>query len=148
MTNCPGNTIEQRKKLAKKLTDLRATQRATAKVLGVAHSTISDDLGRNRPPLPPSITQSGNEAAISAQKAAKKAAAAEETKAKRETSRSAPAFPGGPELRIGDAREVLSDIANDSVHLILTDPPYGESAIHRYAFSSIELVKCGVKFGA
>jgi hypothetical protein len=34
----------------------------------------------------------------------------------------------GMDLRIGDAREVLSDIEDDSIPLILTDPPYEEAA--------------------
>lgn len=37
-------TIEQRKTLSKRLSDLRATQRAAAKMLGVSHTTIQDDL--------------------------------------------------------------------------------------------------------
>ena len=32
------------------------------------------------------------------------------------------------DLRIGDAREVLADVAPLSVHLVLTDPPYGDEA--------------------
>jgi len=34
----------------------------------------------------------------------------------------------GIDYRIGDARMVLSDIADNSVPLILTDPPYGDTA--------------------
>jgi len=34
----------------------------------------------------------------------------------------------GMDLRIGDARVVLSDIANNSIPLIMTDPPYGNAA--------------------
>jgi len=40
--------IPQRKRLAKKLDDLRATQRATAKALGVNEITIARDLGKDR----------------------------------------------------------------------------------------------------
>jgi DNA modification methylase len=32
------------------------------------------------------------------------------------------------ELRIGDCREVLADVPDNSVPLILTDPPYGDEA--------------------
>jgi IS30 family transposase len=35
---------EKRKKLAKKLAELQASQRATAKALGVGHMTINKDL--------------------------------------------------------------------------------------------------------
>ena len=35
----------------------------------------------------------------------------------------------GTDLRIGDCRVVLSDIEDNSVALILTDPPYGNDAI-------------------
>lgn len=37
-------TIEQRKKIVKRLSDIRATQRATAKVLGVGVATVNRDL--------------------------------------------------------------------------------------------------------
>jgi hypothetical protein len=47
---------------------------------------------------------------------------------RREASRNAPPLPGGAEFRIGDCREVLADIADNSVALVLTDPPYGVKA--------------------
>ena len=50
-----------------------------------------------------------------------------ETKTRREQSRAALAL-DGLDLRIGDARIVLDDIAPNSVPLILTDPPYGNDA--------------------
>jgi len=44
--------VEQRKKLAKKLKDIEASQRSTAKMLGVSHTTVERDLkdGTNVPP--------------------------------------------------------------------------------------------------
>ena len=128
--------IDQRKKLAKRLADLRATQRATAKMVGVTEVTIARDLGKKRgatnvgekaqkPTIthdieqgkttnvgspPPMITQSGPQAAKAAAKAANKEEAAKETVARREASRNAPPYPDGPDYRIGDAREVLSDV--------------------------------------
>ena len=62
---------------------------------------------------------------------AKKAAAEKERKyaasrERRRLSRSAPQIE--PEFRLGDCREVLSDIAADSVALVLTDPPWGNEA--------------------
>jgi hypothetical protein len=147
--------IESRKKIAKKLTDLGATQRATGKMLGVDQSTINRDLDANasNPKIgdvkslgkfvdldaneskpPPSITQSGPDAAKAADQAAKKEDAAKETVARREASRNAPPHPDSPELRIGDARKVLSDIPENSVDLVLTDPPYGDEAEPLYVW--------------
>jgi hypothetical protein len=141
--------IDQRKKLAKRLSDLRATERPIAKMIGVSKTTVHDDVGRKRPKpnpealqiqgkmddvghkgptLPPVITQPGPKAAKAAEKAANKEEAAKETVARREASRNAPPDPHGPDLRIGDAREVLLDVPDNSVHLVLTDPPYGDEA--------------------
>jgi hypothetical protein len=56
-----------------------------------------------------------------------KAEAAAQSRARRAASQRAlpsTAF----DLRIGDAREVLADVESDSVHLVLTDPPYGDDA--------------------
>jgi len=41
-------SIENRKKISKKLADLRATQRAAAKMLGVNEITIARDIGKTR----------------------------------------------------------------------------------------------------
>lgn len=182
-------SIEKRKKLAMKLDKLEASQRATAKVLGVEKRTIGRDLkdganaplqqqkalqtkdsnskdGANAPSQetdtletnnlekennvtsPPSIiTQSGKEAATVVSKVARKEDAAEETRARREASRSATPIISGLDLRIGDARKTLSDIEEDSVHLVLTDPPYGDEARPLYVWlakwSSRVLIKGG-----
>lgn len=48
--------IEQRKKLAKRLNDLEASGRATAKMLGVSHQTINDDLAGKKLPHPETET--------------------------------------------------------------------------------------------
>ena len=58
-----------------------------------------------------------------------KLAAAEETRKRREASRAAIRLPDACELRIGDARQVLADVADNSVPLVLTDPPYGKSRL-------------------
>jgi hypothetical protein len=47
---------------------------------------------------------------------------------RRRQSRMAKPIPGGMELRTGDARIVLADVPDNSVPLILTDPPYGDEA--------------------
>lgn len=39
---------------------------------------------------------------------------------------------GTKEIRVGDFRKVLIDIADDSVDLILTDPPYSEDSLPLY----------------
>jgi hypothetical protein len=59
------------------------------------------------------------------QKAALKIGAAADSERRREASLGAVALVDGMDLRIGDCRVVLSDIADNSVPLILTDPPYG-----------------------
>lgn len=41
-------SVEQRKGIAKKLSVLQASQRATAKALGVGEQTVARDLGKNR----------------------------------------------------------------------------------------------------
>jgi len=52
----------------------------------------------------------------------------DEAQQRRERSRNAPPLPDGVELRIGDCRVALADILDNSVALILTDPPYGKDA--------------------
>jgi DNA methylase len=54
-----------------------------------------------------------------------KSAAAQE---RRRRSREAVPLPDGMKLRLGDARKVLSDIRDNSVSLILTDPPWSDAA--------------------
>jgi hypothetical protein len=71
------------------------------------------------------IHEKGKEAT---QSAVIKAANAETTQLRRAASRSAPPLPGDPEVRIGDCRIVLADVADNSVAMILTDPPYGDDA--------------------
>jgi N6-adenosine-specific RNA methylase IME4 len=55
--------IDQRKKLAKRLADIQASQRATAKMLGVDKETVARDLGvrpgANAPPVPERPTETG-----------------------------------------------------------------------------------------
>jgi hypothetical protein len=49
-----------------------------------------------------------------------------ESRERRAASRAAPPIP--PEFRVGDCREVLHDIAAESVALVLTDPPWGSAS--------------------
>ena len=53
-------------------------------------------------------------------------------KQKLTSERSRYAKPEGLDLRTGDFKEVLGDIEDESVSLILTDPPYVEAATHLY----------------
>jgi hypothetical protein len=60
-------------------------------------------------------------------------AAIEENRARREAARqNIMPLPDGMELRIGDFRKVLADVADNSVSLILTDPPYKAEAERLY----------------
>lgn len=52
--------------------------------------------------------------------------------AAREARRNAVVIPDGMDYRVGNVREVFNDIANNSVALILTDPPYGNAAEQLY----------------
>jgi hypothetical protein len=52
----------------------------------------------------------------------------EESEMRRLDSMTSPALPNGKDYRVGDCREVLSDIEDDSIPLIMTDPPYEDAA--------------------
>jgi len=66
---------------------------------------------------------------------------------RRMNSLTAPRIPNGMDLRIGDCRVVLADIPDESVPLIMTDPPYGEAAepLYRWlaAFAARVLIPGG-----
>jgi hypothetical protein len=51
---------------------------------------------------------------------------------RRARSRNAPVLADGIDLRIGDCRLVLADVPNNSVALVLTDPPYGDESAPLY----------------
>jgi hypothetical protein len=60
-------------------------------------------------------------------------AIADEARAdRRARSRSAPVLVDGMDFRKGDSREVLSDVADGSVALVLTDPPYEKKSESLY----------------
>lgn len=63
-----------------------------------------------------------------------KLGAGKQTKARRQASRDAAPLTDQLDLRIGDAREKLKDVADDSVALVLTDPPYGDEAEPLYGW--------------
>jgi hypothetical protein len=66
----------------------------------------------------------------------KREAAKAEAEARRARSAGLP-IPDGMDLRIGDARIVLADIPDNSVPLILTDPPYGDEAEPLYRWLAL-----------
>jgi hypothetical protein len=70
-----------------------------------------------------------------------------ETEARREHTRSGVPLPDGLDYRIGDARVVLADIPDNSIPLILTDPPYTSEADPLYEwlaeFSGRKLIPGG-----
>jgi hypothetical protein len=144
---------EQRKHLAKRIKDLepKASNRQIARTLGVHHDTIDRDLSGGNPPRssktfnisnsngnfdggnpPPNL--SGAEVERLARRQEARLESTQRAKSRREDSRSAEPLPDGMELRIGDCREVLADIADNSIALVLTDPPYvsGSEPLYRW----------------
>jgi hypothetical protein len=143
-------SAEQRKRNGKLIKDLKpeASQRKIAGVLGVDEGTVRKDLAAEKSaptpekPIafnaikkrsaensaPPTVDISGADAAKLAENKAEKERRAEETRQRREQSRSAEPLPNGMEMRIGDCRTVLSDVPDSSVALVLTDPPYAEES--------------------
>ena len=138
---------ETRKRIAARIKSLqpKASNRQIARTLGVSHQSIGRDTGPNGPltienakqsgpsttgngPNGPPSSLTGEEAARAAQKLASKEIAGEETKQRRAQSRAATPLVNGMELRVGDCRTALADIPDNSVPLILTDPPYGDEA--------------------
>jgi DNA methylase len=119
--------------------DATISNRQIAKAIGVSSRTVDRDVApndatlgkntnKNNKDAAPNGALSGFEAAKAAERAAIKAAAAYASEERREASRNAEPLPDGAELRIGDCRKMLADIPDNSVPLILTDPPYeGES---------------------
>jgi hypothetical protein len=143
-------TAEARKRIAKRIKELQplASSRQIATTLGAHHSTIYRDAVANATPLHKNLSDinapqsrpvanatpplSGDEAATAVRRVEDKAIADEDSRTKREerrqASRTAAALPDGAEYRVGDARSVLADIPENSVPLILTDPPYPAEA--------------------
>ncbi len=113
-----GNTLlpvkpATRKEMVGSKTKASRLQRLAEIPLAVVESTIAD------------LHAKGMDATVTA---IMKAVAGDETKARRQESRSAPPIADGMEMRIGDCREVLADVPPNSVPLVLTDPPYGDKA--------------------
>ena len=142
--------IDQRKKLAKQLQDIEASQRATAKLLGVSPDTINRDVrdrthNENNIPQneevnnrdvrdrtqeePPGWFQDGGidpaklAKGRSARKQRDQAAEERRTEELRESA-SQNSSQATAKIIHGDFREVLTDLQD--VNAIITDPPYGK----------------------
>ena len=147
-----GKIPERRKAIAKKLEALQATQRATAKALGVSHVTIGKDLGRvgnklpekaddtpmeqadlldagnKLPPAPDVLDLSGADVA----KAAEGKARAEAKKQKRSEKTEQFGETSGT-FKIGVGRFQDCKLKDNSVDLIITDPPYPEEYLPEWS---------------
>jgi hypothetical protein len=138
---------DERKRITKRIKELQpaVSNRQIAKTLGVDESTVRADRAAGNPAPRrgtaaetagsegkaagnPAPALTGSKAAATIDRHEKKEVAAEETRQRREASRAAEPIPDEMDLRIGDCRVVLADIADNSVPLILTDPPYGDDA--------------------
>jgi hypothetical protein len=131
---------EQRKRIAKLIKELQptASNRAIAKALGANEKTIRNDAAENSAPEQKNSDEikepimagaensavSGSQAAKLVQRADAKIASAAKAEERREISRNTKPLRDGLDLRIGDCRVVLADVADNSVALVLTDPPY------------------------
>jgi 16S rRNA G966 N2-methylase RsmD len=140
-------TMEERKPLAKKISRI-ASQRATAKVLGVSHQTIGRDLddgpngpievqnsteeaaqsNNNGPDGPPEWFQGDVDPARLAKGRAARKQRDQEAEARRTEELRESAKRGSSQatskILHGDFREVLKDLRG--VNAIITDPPYGK----------------------
>lgn len=109
--------IDQRKKIARRLADLGAGTRATARLVGVKHPTVRRDLGRGtnvpraeRPSptvgtdVPRDWFQSSDTAAV-----AKREHAREQTKRERDEGRAQRAMLSAPALPVGTYRLIYAD---------------------------------------
>lgn len=123
------------------------SNRQIAKAAGVGESTVRRNLRsqgkkdqrkqKKRTVTAPYMAQPLTEIAavtlteeqtIQAREAVVKADAIAEARVKREASRKATQRPDGYQFHLGDARDLFGDVPQNSVHLVLTDPPYGDEA--------------------
>jgi hypothetical protein len=145
--------IKDKAKLHARIKELQpdASTRAIGEATGASQSTVSRDLRESddsaSPPAPPPdqarpklressdspepagpLQRPPDEVAKAADKAARKEQAAAATKERREESRATAPVQEALDYRVGDCREILADVADNSVALVLTDPPYGDEA--------------------
>jgi hypothetical protein len=132
------------------------TTRQAAEILGVSKNTVARDAGlvpngtddRNEQEemtleaVPngtddlPTYTDDELEAVLpdSFKELSPKEQAAQETRTRRDVSRSASVLPDAMDLRRGDARVEMESVPDCSLSLVLTDPPYGDEAESLYAW--------------
>jgi len=129
--------VDRRKKLAKRLEDLQATQRATAKALGVGLGTVQRDVDPNGSKQPTKVVETQAESeyldpngstplSVSGRQVMQTAEKRTERQKDSQSTKSPEIRESRVDLRKGDFRKVLSDIKDGSVSLVLTDPPYGK----------------------
>lgn len=138
--------VEQRKALAKRLAEIEASQRATARALGVSHEQIRRDLGvtsvtpdadeptsgllepdeagTNVTPEPEWFQDDVDPAKLARGRSDRKKRDkdAEQQRIAEDREQSLEAVPTTVDIRHGDFREVLADLTD--IDAIITDPPY------------------------
>jgi DNA modification methylase len=144
-----ADAVEIRMRATRKLDELRRAQKET---VGLSQGGRPAKSGLSENPVLPTLAMQGidknlahharvlgamsdekfEEAVAEARgavtRAVKAVVTAFEGEARRQHSRSAAPIPDGMDYRIGDCRKVLADIADNSVALILTDPPYAKES--------------------
>ena len=151
------SALESRSKLAKRLADLGASQRASARLIGVDKETIREDLGiRKRGGNPPPATADapidtsevsstgGNPPAwfqsdTDPSREAKRVTNRDAQQAERAATRSARAAAAQAAIvnvdeavQHADFRTTAQQLADDSVSLVFTDPPYDDGFLPAY----------------
>ena len=125
-------SIEQRKGIAKKLEAIEASQRATAKALGVSQPTIHEDLKNNDrnlsepieeaeviEPLPDYENKIGKEQKTEEKKKEKETKIEDEQKQRAEAIKTK-----APIIYHEDCVKFLERFEDKSIDLLFTDPPY------------------------
>jgi 16S rRNA G966 N2-methylase RsmD len=113
-------TVAARRDAAIKLIESGMSQREAAKILGCSHQLISKELATKLP-------KDGNKVATPATRARQ----ANEKKRKAELETNVD-LTIEQDLHHGDFRELAHQIADDSVQLIFTDPPYDRDSVDLY----------------
>jgi hypothetical protein len=142
---------EKRRKIAKRLAELNASQRQTARLLGANETTIRRDLGKRaaKAAEPPAdveksagivMAPSGAAAHAAAMREANRESARDQREADRDARRSASVRAaaaatidaGDFHVKHGPFLEVAREVADGSLRLIFTDPPYHDKTIGLY----------------
>jgi transposase-like protein len=130
-------SIEERQEAARVCVESGASQRSTAKALGVDETTVRRDLRDGAANAaagaeePKENQPDENDSAANAAPRSKAAATrtAHERIAKKYFTMPAIHVPEGFPLRHGDFYELSSELQDDSVDLIFTDPPYDDESL-------------------